>query len=491
MSLTNNFFAVDLGATSGRTILGTLSGDKVSFKEITRFSNPIVQVLGHSHWDILHLYNEVIKGLQCVKASGVEINSIGVDTWGVDFALFGKDGHLLRSPYSYRDSHTMGAANAYFKEKIPRDVVYDLTGTQILDINSLYQLYTLRKNHCSALDNASKILFTPDAISYMLTGNMVTEYTIASTSQMLNPRTKKLEDKLLHSVGLEQSQFAPIVFPGEKVGTLTESIQKLTGLGPIPVIAVAGHDTASAVAATPAKDKNFAYLSSGTWSLMGIEVQNPIISKASYEKNFTNEGGVNGTIRFLKNICGMWLIESCRKIWGPEKSRDWAYMEEIASKAPPFKSIINPDSPIFANPSNMLEAISEYCVRTNQPAPSTMGEYVRCIYQSLGLRYKQVMTDMKAFAPFPINALNIIGGASANKFMSGVTANSLNLPVYAGPSEATALGNICIQAKAMNLIDDVRDTVRKSVSIAHFEPKDADLWNEGYEKYLKVYREDI
>lgn len=490
MTLSNNFFAVDLGATSGRTILGTLNGNKVSFKEITRFSNPIIEVFGHFHWDILHLYNEIVNGLKCVKSSGIQINSIGIDTWGVDFALFGKDGNLLRNPYSYRDPHKTGSPEEYFKNKIPKDEVYNLTGTQILDINSLFQLYTLRKNKCSALEGASKILFMPDAMSYLLTGEMVTEYTIASTSQILNPRTKKLDERLLQSVGLSSSNFGRNVNPGEKIGTLNKTVQKLTGLGPIPVFAVAGHDTASAVAATPARNERFAYLSSGTWSLMGIEVKDAIINKESFNKNFTNEGGVNGTTRFLKNICGMWLIECCRKIWG-DRCGTFKDLENASAKAKPFRSLINPDSPIFSNPENMLDAIQKYCSITNQPKPSSIGEFSRCIYDSLALRYRQVYNDLQHFAPFNIEALNVIGGGSVNNFMNHETCNALQIPVHAGPREATALGNICIQAKAMGMINDVRDTVRNSVTIEEYAPQDAALWSEGYEKYLKVFREDI
>lgn len=486
MSLTNNFFAVDLGATSGRTILGTLKGNKISFKEITRFTYPIVEVCGHYHWDILNLYNEIINGLKCVKQSGIEINSIGIDTWGVDFAFIGKDGNLLRDPYSYRDPHKTGAPEKYFKEKIPRDEVYNRTGIQILDFNSLYQFYTLRKNKCSALEAASKILFMPDALSYLLTGEMVTEYTVASTSQLLNPRTKKFDDHLLKSVGLDSSMFGRYVNPGDQIGM----VQKLTGLGPVPVLAVAGHDTASAIAAVPAKDEKFAYLSSGTWSLMGIEVKDAIINEESFKKNFTNEGGVNGTIRFLKNICGMWLIENCRKIWG-DKCGTFDDIQRYSAETQPFRSLINPDAPIFASPHNMLEAIQKYCSITNQPKPSSFGEFSRCIYDSLALRYRQVCKDLQNFAPFNIDSLNVIGGASVNKFMNHETSNALQIPVFTGPKEAKALGNICVQAKSLGMIDNIRDTVRNSVTIEEFFPQDKTLWDEGYNKYLKVFREDI
>ena len=374
---TRHFFAVDLGATSGRTILGTLSDGKMDMKEVTRFANPIIETGGHCYWDIYALYLEIIKGLKKIAQESIAIESIGIDTWGVDFVMVGKDGAFLRNPYCYRDPHTVGAPEEYFTH-IPRERVYELTGIQVMNFNSLFQLSTLHRNHCSALEAADKILFIPDALSYMLTGKMVTEYTIASTSQILNPRTKELEQELLDVVGVKKEQFAKFVYPGEVVGTLTPEVQKLTGLGVVPVIAVAGHDTASAVAAVPARNERFAYLSSGTWSLMGIEVKDAIINKDSFEKNFTNEGGVEGTTRFLKNICGMWLLEQCRREWSAA-GNDYSYPELIAAAeaAPAFRSIINPDSLSFANPPSMIDAIRRYCRTTGQVEPQTHGELTR------------------------------------------------------------------------------------------------------------------
>ena len=309
-----NFFAVDLGATSGRTILGSIKDGKLEQRELTRFANPIIEVGGHCFWDIFHLYNEIIKGLKVCGDEGLEIESIGIDTWGVDFVCFGKDGLPLRNPYCYRDPYTDGIMDEFFKE-MPKEKVYEKTGIQFMNFNSLFQLYAQKKIGDSALANADKILFVPDALTYMLTGEAVCEYTILSTSQMLDPRTKKIDKDLLDILGLKESQFGRYVQPGEKVGVLTQQVQRLTGLGAVNVVAVAGHDTGSAVAAVPAKDEHFAYLSSGTWSLMGIEVKDAIISKESYDKNFTNEGGIEGTTRFLKNICGMWIYERCRKEW--------------------------------------------------------------------------------------------------------------------------------------------------------------------------------
>ena len=301
------FFAVDLGATSGRTIIGTLTDGKFDLEELTRFDNNLIEQGGHFYWDIYALYFEIIKGLKKAAQRDIEISSIGIDTWGVDFVCIGDDGAILRNPRAYRDPITFDAMDDYLKHVISKKEVYDVTGIQFLNFNSIFQLYAMKREGNSAFKNAQKILFVPDALSWMLTGNEVCEYTIASTSQLLDPRTKQLDERLLQSLGLTRSKFGKMVNPGTVIGVLTDEVQRMTGLGAVPVIAVAGHDTGSAVAAVPAKDEQFAYLSSGTWSLMGIEIKDAVISDRSYELNFTNEGGIEGTTRFLKNICGMWL----------------------------------------------------------------------------------------------------------------------------------------------------------------------------------------
>ena len=488
-----HFFAVDLGATSGRTILGSLGEDKMELRELTRFPNHIIETGGHFFWDIYALYNEIINGLKVVAKEGITIQSIGIDTWGVDFVFIGKDGGLLRNPYCYRDPHTVGAMEEYFTH-IPKEKVYDITGIQFMNFNSLFQLSTLKRNGCSALEAADKILFIPDALSYMLTGKMVTEYTIASTSQILNPRTKKFEKELLDVAGVKEEQWGRFVFPGEQIGTLTEEIQKMTGLGAVPVIAVAGHDTASAVAAVPAQNEMFAYLSSGTWSLMGIEVKDAIINQKSYNMNFTNEGGIEGTTRFLKNICGMWLLERCRKEWDATQNYSYPELIEAALAVPAFRSLINPDAPCFANPSSMIEAIRHYCLETNQPVPETYGEITRCIFDSLALRYKQVFGYLQDMAPFNIEKLHIIGGGSKNNQLNQFTCNAVGVPVVAGPSEGTAIGNIMLQAKANGLVKDIaemRQLISTSIETALFTPEQPEAWEEAYQKYLSVYREDI
>ena len=490
----NKFFAVDLGATSGRTILGTIDNGKLQLEEITRFPNAIIQVNGHFFWNIYALYEEILKGLKVIAHKGINIQSIGIDTWGVDFVFFGEDGDLLRVPYSYRDPHTVGSMEKYFKE-VPKEKVYELTGIQFMNFNSLFQLYTLYNSKCSALKHAKKILFIPDALSYMLTKKDVMEYTITSTSQIQNPRTRALESSLLQPMGLTIDNFGSPIEPGETIAPITKEIQEITGLSSIPVVAVAGHDTASAVAAIPAKDKHFAYLSSGTWSLMGIEVDSPIINEESFKMNFTNEGGIEGTTRFLKNICGMWLLERCRKEWD-ENGQNYSYDELIsgALTVPAFESIINPDATCFANPTSMIKAIKHYCESTDQKVPETYSEITRCIFQSLALRYKQVFEYIKGISPFSIDVLHIIGGGSRNKLLNQFTANALGITVEAGPTEATAIGNIMLQAKAAGVVKDITDMrkmIRQGIELLSFEPQDSAEWEKGYSLYLKVYKENI
>jgi rhamnulokinase len=481
------FFAVDLGATSGRTIIGSLAEEKIKLEELTRFDNNLIQTGGHFYWDIFALYLEIIKGLKTAAQRNIKLTSIGIDTWGVDFVFIGKDGDILRNPMAYRDPHTDGIQDKYFAV-VPKDKVYEKTGIQFMNFNSLFQIYSMRQAGNVALANADKILFMPDALSYMLTGKAICEYTIASTSQILNPRTKDLDEELIESVGLTRGNFGAMTVPSTIIGTITKEVQKMTGLGEIPVVAVAGHDTASAVAAVPAKDENFAYLSSGTWSLMGIETKDAIINKNSFDLNFTNEGGIEGTTRFLKNICGMWLYERCRKEW-TDAPKSHSELQREAMKAPAFQSIINPDDAMFANPESMVKAIQDYCRTTHQHVPEGYAEICRCIFDSLALRYKQVFGYLKEMAPFNINVMHIIGGGSLNNYLNQFTANSTGATVLAGPQEGTALGNIMLQAKANGDVKDVWDMRRiiaNSLELKRFEPQDVDKWTSAYEKYLSI-----
>jgi len=480
-----NFFAVDLGATSGRTILGSICNGKLQQRELTRFPNHIIETGGHFFWDIYALYHEIIRGLKTIADEGIPLTSIGIDTWGVDFVCIGKDGGLLRNPYCYRDPHTDGAMEEYFKQ-IPKEQVYQKTGIQFMQFNSLFQLSTMRNHNDSALEAAQKILFIPDALMYMLTGEAVCEYTILSTSQMLDPRRGRIDPELIEAIGLKEEQFGRYVNPGNVVGTLSSEVQQQTGFGPIPVVAVAGHDTASAVAAVPAQDERFAYLSCGTWSLLGIETREAIINEKSFEYNFTNEGGIEGTTRFLKNICGMWLLERCREEWAdaPKNVND---INREAMSAEPFRSFINPDDPRFANPTSMVEAIQEYCKETNQPIPEDYRQMARCIFESLALRYRQVVGYLRELAPFPIERLHVIGGGTYNQYLMQMTANSLGIPVLTGPAEGTAIGNIMLQAKAAGLVNDIyemRRIIAESIEMKTYFPTNTPEWEKAYERFI-------
>ena len=494
------FFAVDLGATSGRTIIGSMADGRLEQEEITRFPNNLIETGGHFYWDIYALYLEMIRGLKEVARRGLDIASIGIDTWGVDFVFIGDDGAILRNPMAYRDPHTFGRMEEYFEKVMDRQNVYDITGIQFMNFNSLFQFYAMQQDGNVAMKMAKEVLFVPDALSWMLTGEAVCEYTIASTSQMLDPRTGDLSEKLIESVGMKRSQFGRMVQPGTQIGVLTEEVQKMTGLGPVPVIAVAGHDTGAAVAAVPAKNEQFAYLSSGTWSLVGIETKNAIINDRSYELNFTNEGGIEGTTRFLKNICGMWLYERCRKEFkdstGEPLSASHQELQGSAMQVEAFRSIINPDDKAFANPPSMIEAIQTYCRETGQAVPETPAEICRCIFDSLALRYRQVFQWLKEFylstgkPSSTINVLHIIGGGSLNKYLNQFTADACGVEVLAGPQECTAIGNIMLQAKAMGLVKDIwemRRIIANSVDLVAYHPSgDKATWDAAYEKYLKV-----
>ncbi len=455
------YFAVDLGATSGRTILAAYDGHKIEMREITRFRNPMIPMGGHLYWDLPGLYNEVLDGLKKVAEEGVLLESIGIDTWGCDFAFFGKDGQLLGLPHCYRDRHTVGAQEKFF-EKMSAAEVYKRTGIQFMDFNSLFQLDTLKRHGSSALEAADKILFIPDALIYMLTGKAICEYTVASTSQMLNPVTGDLDADILAALGISRDRFGVMTQPGTVVGSLSSQVQEATGLGAVPVVAVAGHDTGSAVASVPAEDQEYAYLSCGTWSLMGIESAEPIITKDSFRENFTNEGGIEGTTRFLKNICGLWLFEQSRKEFKdvPESVGELVALCEQSA----YEGIINPDAPCFAAPASMTAAIRDYCISTGQPAPQTPADYCRCIFKSLALRYRDVVGILQGMCPFPIKKLHVIGGGSQNKYLMQYAANALDMPVICGPVEGTALGNVLMQIKASGVVETLEQMRRISAA---------------------------
>lgn len=484
-----NIIAIDLGATSGRVILATLDRDRMQMEELNRFPNRLTRLFGRYHWDIYALFGHICDGLRRAADRGLKIDSIGIDTWGVDMVFVGGDGQLLGLPRAYRDPYTDGVPEELFRT-VPRREVYDRTGIQIMNFNSLYQLCAARRERCAALGAADKILFIPDALAYLLTGRMVCEYTILSTSQLMDPRTKRLDEKLLSAAGLNADKFPQIVFPGHTVGTLSPEMAEATGLGAVPVIAVAGHDTASAVSAVPAEGDQFAYLSSGTWSLMGVEVREPVITDESYALNFTNEGGVEGTTRLLKNITGMWLLEQCRAGW-KARGKEYSYPQIVAmtSAAEPFAAFIDPDDARFAAPTDMEEAIRSYCRDTAQAEPADDAAVMRCIFESLALKYREVLDKLRRLAPFPLQTLHVIGGGAQNELLNRMTASATGVPVVAGPSEATAIGNVMVQAKALGLAADLQQMRRlcaASVATRRFEPEDTERWQAAYRTYERI-----
>lgn len=455
ISYAHCFLAVDIGATSGRVVICTADpGGRFEFREIHRFPNAILNISGKYYWDIFTLYASVLEGLRKCAAEGYRPESVGIDTWGVDFGFVGDDGTLLGLPRAYRDPYTEHTPEEFYNV-VRKNELYDRTGIQIMSFNSIFQIFRQTADGFSPMKNASKLLFIPDLLSYMLTGKMVCEYTVASTSQLLNPFARDFDDGLLAAAGISRDMFPEMVMPGTVIGGLSDHIASYTGLGKVKVVAVAGHDTASAVAAVPAETKNFAYLSSGTWSLMGIETENPIVSSKARDLNFTNEGGVESSVRFLKNITGMWLLEQSRKEW-KRQGKDYGYGEivEMAGKGSSFTVTVNPDDPRLANPESMTDTISRMCLEKAGKVPADDSEMVSCIFRSLAFRYKEVLDSLKSLAPFRIDCLYIVGGGARNALLNRMTEEITGVKVIAGPAEATAIGNCMVQAQTAGLAAD-------------------------------------
>ena len=484
-----NFLAFDLGASSGRAILGNLENNKLSLTEVHRFENQMQQIDGHYHWDIFKLFNELKWGLKkCIHETGIQPASIGIDTWGVDFAHMDKSGKIMPFPFAYRDSRTDTAIEE-LSQIIPKEQVYEDTGIQLMQFNSLFQLFSMVKKDPARFETTEKILFMPDALNFMFSGIAKTEFTIASTSQMIKPGKNEWQKKLIEKAGIPTGILTEIIDPGTKIGLVKEEIAKETGSQQIPVVAVAGHDTASAIASVPAKDKNYAYISSGTWSLMGIESLVPLISDKTFTMNYTNEGGVGHTTRFLKNIMGMWLIQECRRIWKSEKNYSWDEMVALAKEVKPFQCLINPDDSSFLNPTDMPRAIAHFCIKTGQKEPANHAETIRCIYDSLALKYRYTLDQIRSVTGQAIEKIHLIGGGANNHFLNQLTANATGLPVYAGPTEATAIGNILVQAKAMGLLsslDEIREVVRNSFKVIEFKPGSSQNWENAYPLFIDL-----
>lgn len=484
-----HFLAFDLGASSGRAILGILTSGKLELKEIHRFKNQMIRIHGSYYWNIYSLFDELKTGLKkCISEFGVQPESIGIDTWGVDYSLVSKSGQLIGLPYAYRDHRTDNAMEDFFKV-LPKKETYLLSGIQFMQFNTLFQLFSSVHEKYSRLTIAGSLLFTPDTLNYLFTGMRKNEYTIASTSQLLKPGRPEWETKLFRAAGIPENIVEEIIQPGEKVGNILKEIQEDTGSKEIPCIAVASHDTASAIVSVPAKDDNWAYLSSGTWSLLGVESPVPVVSEKTLEMNFTNEGGVEGTTRLLKNIMGMWLIQECKRIWDEEEILDWPEIVELSNSAKPFQCLINPDDSMFLNPGNMPKAVQEYCEKTNQPVPVTKGEITRCIYDSLALKYKFTIEQIEIVTGKKITKLHIIGGGANNQMMNQLTADATGIKVIAGPAEATATGNIMVQAKALGAVGsltEIREVIKNSFEVSEYKPLPNEKWNAAYEKFKQL-----
>lgn len=487
---TANFIAFDLGATSGRTILGTFKNNKLHIEELTRFPNNMVTVNGHLRWDIYSLYRHILEGFKAAAKTGLKFTSAGIDTWGVDVVPTDSCGEFIGLPIAYRDTYTEGIPAQFFAEEMSEKDLYGRTGIQIMNFNTVFQMYARKKMYGTASGESKKYLFIPDALNYMLSGKMATEYTIASTSGMLNPSAKVFDEEILRATGLSKDSFAEMTMPGTVLGNLKKSIADECGIECLPIVAVAGHDTASAVAAVPAESKGFAYLSSGTWSLMGIETQEPVINDYTSKMNITNEGGVDGTIRLLKNITGMWIIEQCLRQWRKEGTDyDYPTLVAMAQEAEPMVSFIDPDWHRFANCANMPEEIAAYCAATGQKAPENHAQTVRMIYESLAMKYRYVLDVFREIAPFPIEKLHIIGGGSKNRLLNSFTASATGVTVVAGPSEATAIGNILVQARAAGMassLEEMRKISAGCVETESFEPEDSERWEAGYRRFRKL-----
>jgi rhamnulokinase len=481
--------AFDLGASSGRGVLGKLQDDRLRIREIHRFPNGMVSVRGHLHWNIFGLLEHIKDGLRlCAREMDYPPDSVGIDTWGVDFGLLARDGSILGLPYGYRDGRTEGAMKSFFA-KVPPARVYELTGIQFLPFNSLFQLESMVRDRSPLLDVSTDLLFIPDLLNYLLTGAKKSEFTFATTSQLYNPNKGDWEDKLLSALGLSRSLMQDIVSPGDTIGEITAEVAAEVGLPRIPVIAVASHDTGSAVAAIPAEGRDWAYISSGTWSLMGIEAEKPIITEESLRLNFTNEGGVQGTFRFLKNVAGLWLLEECRRTWSEEREPRHEELIDAAVSAEPFAAFVDPDWEGFLNPHDMPEAIRHVCSETSQKIPRQPGEFVRCILESLALKYRFVLDQLRQVSPNPINKIHIIGGGSRNKLLCQFAANATGLPVFAGPAEATAIGNIMVQALSHGYVAslaEMRRVVRRSVDLDVYRPQQVEKWNAASERYRDI-----
>ncbi|MFH1715769.1 MAG: rhamnulokinase family protein [Planctomycetota bacterium] len=489
MAQVKKYIAVDLGAESGRVMIGSVSADKVVLEEIHRFGNGPIEENGSLKWNFAKLMGEIKAGIKkAAKAAGAQVWGIGVDSWGVDFGLLDGNGELIENPYHYRDSQTNGMQEKAF-ELMPKRQIYENTGIQFMQLNSVYQLLAMRLAHSVALAKARNLVFIADLVSYFLCGKIFAEYTLGSTSQFMDMRTGKWSKAVLDAISLPSNILPEIVPPGKVVGQLGAKIGVELGCGPIPVIAIGSHDTASAVAAVPARAEKWAYLSSGTWSLMGAEIPKAIVNDKTLAYEFTNEGGVENTIRLLKNIMGLWLVQESKRQWQRE-GMDLSYGEiaAMAENAAPFAGHIDVDDGTFLPPGDMPKRVNDYLAKTGQKTTQDKGQMIRIILESLALRYRAVMEAIEDAAGETVDVLHIVGGGIQNELLCRFTANSLGKKVITGPVEATASGNILMQAMAtgqIRTLAEAREIVRKSFELKEFQPQDTSKWQEQYRKNKK------
>jgi len=489
------FLAVDLGASSGRVVAGLFDGQRLVLEEVYRFENGPVVAAGRMYWDLLNQWTHVQQGLQAAAAKyGDRIASVGVDTWGVDFGLLGRGDELLGNPYHYRDSRTAGMYEKAFAI-VPREEIFAQTGLQFMELNTLYQVLAMKLQDSPLLDAAESLLLMPDLFHWLLTGEKANEFTDVSTTQMYNPLTKTWAIPLLERMGLPTGILGEIVPPGTRLGPVQSSVAEQTGLSGVDVVLPGTHDTASAVMAVPAAsiagaNPDWCYISSGTWSLMGVESPEPVVSDKCGELNFTNEGGVGDTIRLLKNIAGLWLLQECRRIWNAEGiDYDWAGLVRQAEEADPFVSLIAPDDGSFVAPKDMPAAIRQYCQQSREPVPSTNGATVRCVLESLALRYRMVLGWLTELTGSEFQTIHIVGGGTQNRLLCQMAAEACNRPVVAGPVEATAIGNIMMQAVSGGDVDSIaqaREVIRRSFDVEEYTPQNPEPWNDAYARFEKL-----
>jgi rhamnulokinase len=487
--------AFDYGASSGRGVIGSFDGSKLSLNEVHRFSNDPVYVGKSLHWDILRLYHEMKQGIQKANfETDGNIAGIGIDTWGVDFGLLDANDVLLGNPFHYRDSNTEGMIDEVLKI-VSRSEIYHDTGIAFQVFNTLYQLFSMVKNKCSFLEKAETLLFMPDLLAFFLTGNKSCEFTIASTSQMLLAGRGTWAYDMLNKLGIPVQILPDIVDTCAFAGKLQSQVREELGAGEIPVIKVASHDTGSAVISVPFANSDDAYLSSGTWSLLGVECEKPVINDVTLDLNYTNEGGINRTIRLLKNIMGLWIYQECRRAWKKEGlSISYDEMDAMAEAAQPFQAFIDVDDESFYSPGNMPNKVISYCKRTGQKEPEDIGSIVRIVMESLAMKYRSSVEGLEKITGRNIPVLHIVGGGCKNKILSRYTANVLNRTVTAGPVEATAIGNVLAQLIALKEISDVnqaRDVVKRSFPTEVYEPEATGIWEDAYSRYLQIIENPV